>query len=406
MADSRSRRFCIFTGNHDMLDPIEDYLAFLEGMLANRGYEVRVDDALDPGAVNIVIDEFSDPARSDVLRRFKSTHPGAPVIFLLTEFCERRFGFRTFNHFSGLAYSAALSIANVLQRRRLGGRVGLRGRDFVQLGLYLPLAILDLVVHVAAWPVRWASGGPTESPLQRYRRRYRRAIYMHSRYLGFICNMDLADGVMSIHEQIEAAYHAIPGYSRVAGPFLGVIAPEINARDVADNLMRDRDLAVELTGSVTTYRERWIRKFDALVDSSGLSARVGKCRVIRFGSNGPDTGSRRAAYSLHPPQDENWPYCSPTRIYRALVTDRNVPVITRYYGQSPIENLCLRLEGESTLREMVTMFDDREKLLGCMNPRLKQYEGQASRTNDLVVRGLLGCVRPTGDPASVLPGTD
>ena len=40
-------------------------------------------------------------------------------------------------------------------------------------------------------------------------------------------------------------------------------------------------------------------------------------------------GIIRGAYSLHPPQSETWRYASPTRIYRALCIDYNMPILTK-----------------------------------------------------------------------------
>jgi hypothetical protein len=163
---------------------------------------------------------------------------------------------------------------------------------------------------------------------------------------------------------------------------LGVLHPEFDEEDVLGSLMADKRLFFEVTGSVTSHRQACIDRVNREILALGMHAVFELCRVFSFSS--PD-GERRGAYSLHPPQSEHWPCCSPMRIYRALAIDHNLPVLTRHFSQSPIEDVCFLLNGHRSLLQLYDMFHDRALLADFIGDRLRTYNQIAIARNDQCV---------------------
>lgn len=97
----------------------------------------------------------------------------------------------------------------------------------------------------------------------------------------------------------------------------------------------------------------------------------------------------RGAFSLHPPQNSRWRYSSPTRIYRALRYDHNLPVLTKLFDQHPIERLCLVFERKETLIQMYRYFKDPVTLFAYLKPRVREYMCVATQSNDAIVAAMV-----------------
>lgn len=97
----------------------------------------------------------------------------------------------------------------------------------------------------------------------------------------------------------------------------------------------------------------------------------------------------RAAFSLHPPQTMNWKYSSPTRLFRALDQDGNIPVLTHYFNQHPIEDVCLVYEGNQTILDMYDFYHDKNKAWAYLLPRLDRYAQTAELENNKVVQKMI-----------------
>jgi len=92
---------------------------------------------------------------------------------------------------------------------------------------------------------------------------------------------------------------------------------------------------------------------------------------------------------LHPPQTKKWPYCSPTRIFRALIVDHNLPVLTKNFRQNPIEDVCFFMEGDRSIMTLYEMYKDRNLLRDFICPRISKYNRIAKERNDKLVAQLI-----------------
>jgi hypothetical protein len=172
--------------------------------------------------------------------------------------------------------------------------------------------------------------------------------------------------------------------------YFGVVYPEFEEREVHDLLMVTKKLFIEVTGSVTRYRRKWIRRINQQLISLGLRNVFGPCVSLPFSLLASDKPVDRGAYSLHPPQTRNWPYCSPTRIFRALSVDHNLPVLTHHFHQNPIEDLCFVLENQKSIVELYEMYADPVRLRNFIEPKVKSYNDFVVACNDALVEKLRG----------------
>lgn len=371
----------IYTGNHPRLDGIRDYLSLFQDVLGSRGFEVRITGELVPGALNLIIEEFSSYIEHEKLAIIKKTHPDTRLVFVLTEFVSRRWGVTSFNHFEGLGRSCWLALFNVFIRRARP--------DFPDPTLpdYLKAAVGAVVLVAAEWrlvaryAVKHLIGSDARRILRHLMERNHRLFYNHMRFVALMSNSRHADAIITSHEGISTR---LPGDPK----FLGVVYPELDERAVLGNLMRGKALHIEITGSVTSYRQEWVERINKQLLVLGIHHRFQMCQAYSFATQPHDATRLRGAYSLHPPQSPAWPFSSPTRIYRALVVDHNLPVLTHYFGQNPIEDLCQVLKGTEALPELYDMYMDQERLKTDLRQKIRAYNAIACARNDALADGL------------------
>lgn len=370
--------FNIYIANHGKRDGIEDFITILSGAIQRQGHEVTVGHELNVENINIVIDEFTNAIRNEEISAFKQQNPGAKLVLVLTEFVEQRLLVTSFNFFGGLMDAAVIAaLAVYLRLRRKDFNPPTFG-DWLTAAIYAPVGALYFLNHLR----------------KNLRRRSRKGLsdrihllgYMQMRYLGLEKMIACADGLILSHDMIA------DGIKKQAKgiPVLGTLYPEIQAEEIRRNLFKDKQLFVEITGSVTHYRHQFILRINRLIDLLGLKHCFRYCKAISFEAI-KDPDAPRGAYSLHPPQTKRWKYASPTRIYRALQYDHNMPVLTRVFGQHPIEKLCLEFKEDDneTLLDMYRYYKNPETLLERLEPLMAEYTETAARANETVVAGML-----------------
>lgn len=383
-------RFNLYVANHRALDGIEDYISILRAVLVRHGHELLVTRVLAPHELTFVIDEFSSPFSNEELAAFKREWPESKLVFILTEFVERRSLVTSFNFFGGWLDAAAVAAMNVYLRVRRRDFAGPRLRDWLVAAGYIPgLAPYCLGLGFEKFLGRRS----------RLTRHLARLAYMTMRYLGFESMVAYADAVILSHPMIERGLRAL-GFST---PVLGTLYPELDMADIRRRLFVGKRLGIDVTGSITPYRKRWIQRINKdifLSDSHGV---FGRCRAVAF--DRVDAGSPRglpgrSAYSLHPPQSRGWRYASPTRIYRSLARDGAMPVLTKVFDQHPIEACCLVYRGPATLGDMWRYYRDRSRLVEFLEPRVADYMRIAIRRNDALVASIVALAgEPPGEPA-------
>ncbi len=393
-------KFNLYIANHGKRDGVEDYLSILEDVIFRHGHEFSVSEHLDPDRVNILIDEFTNFICNTEIIAFRRQHPNARLVFVLTEFIESRLLVRTFNFFGGLLEAAPVAAMNVYFRLRRDDFLPPSFRDWLVASAYSPLLLVYYLLH------RLKNLGANKR-MGVQTRLYRRA-YMLMRYLGLEKVIGCADAVILSHDMIA------PGLRKLSPvtPVLGTVYPELDFGQIKNTLFSGKELYTEITGSITPYRRKYIHKIDSNLVVLGMKNTFYLCRTISFGGSGAKPVSdgkgverskplavqpwavterrfSRGAYSLHPPQSRGWKYSSPTRIFRALRYDHNMPVLTRVFDQHPIERLCLVFNGKESLIRMYRYYREPATLLAFLEPRVNEYMRITKKANDALVAALV-----------------
>ncbi len=374
-------RFSIFLGNHGKRYGIEEFINILSDVITKRGHEVEVAEVLNPDAVNIIIDEFTDFISNMEIIDFKRQNPGSKLVYLLTEFIECRLFVKSFNFFDSIVEAAAISAMNVYFRTHR--------RDFnlptfshwITAILYSPLLLVYLLNHFLHYWFTYSFRRKLsrQNNLTLLSRAHRTA-YMLMRYLGLEKMVVYADAIILSHDSIAENLEDIAG----SIPTLGTIYPEISFKEIESSLFLNKQLFFEITGSITPYRLKVLHKINMNIIRLGIKNRFELCKPISFCSS-KKLNDVRGAYSLHPPQSKKWKYSSPTRIFRALQYEHNIPVLTKIFNQHPIEKLCLEYKGEESLLEMYNFFKEPGALVNRLEPLIREYNNLASIENNKIL---------------------
>lgn len=395
-------RFFIYTANHGKQEGIEDYLDLLKSLFMSRGLQIELSTVLRADSVNIIIDEFTNCIENRRIALFRQQNPSTPCVYLLTEFCNRKFGVESLNHFGGLFEAAAITWFNLYLRIQRADFPSVRLRDWTSALLYAPILLPYFVAGMARFCGLILIGKHVVNPMRAFIKKYHRLVYFHMRYLGLQAHLRYANAVLTSHECIMSTIKTVGAAAGGAQKFLGVIYPEFDEVEVLANLMKDKKPYIEITGSLTPYRRMWIRRLNHLITLLGIGNVFGLTRALSFSKRSSGDYVERAAYSLHPPQSRKWPYSSPTRIYRALQVDHNMPVLTKHFGQSPIEDVCLILNGTNSIARIAELFFDRDALLRFLQPKITKYNEIAKQRNDLAIENLLTISNNSLNPISVV----
>jgi len=380
----------LYTANHGKPDGIEDYVALISKLMGDRGMPVKVSSTLDPHAVNLIIDEFTSYVENHRIAVFRKANPDSQIVIFLTEFAGRKWGVESFNHFGHVFDAAAIALFDVYLRlvRDDLGRVGVGA--LLKLFFFLPFLILDVVPDTVKFIVGRLIGKRIPHPVGEYLRTHHRTIYLHMRYLGLKICLRYANAVVASHEKIIEGFANDVGADGKPLRNFGVLYPELSERDVLDKLMIGKKHFIEITGSVTRYRKKWIARINRQLVFLGLHNAFGYCKVLPFSVLASSKPANRGAYSLHPPQTRTWPYCSPTRIFRALSVDHNLPILTHHFHQNPIEDVCFILNGNRSFIELYKIYDDPDRLKNFIQPRIQSYNEIAAARNDALAGKLRG----------------
>jgi hypothetical protein len=393
----------VYIANHGKRDGVEDYLTILGGVIARHGHEMVISERLRPDIINIVIDEFTNFICNEEIIAFRRQHPHARMIFVLTEFIETRLLVKTFNFFGGPLEAAAIAAMNIYLRLYRKDFLPPSFGDWVIAAAYSPLLFVYYILHRL-------KNLRSKRPVSLISRLHRRA-YMLMRYLGLEKMIDCADGVILSHGMIEAGIRKLSPTI----PVLGILHPEIIFEEIKNTLFIGKHLYIEITGSITPYRRKYADEINHHIMKLGTRNIFHMCRIVSWADpNSSETyhaqsierrsslstpsstltkrekgDAWRAAYSLHPPQSHRWQYSSPTRIFRALQYDHNMPVLTRLFDQHPIERLCLVFDGKEALLQMYRYYHDPDKLFAYLEPRAQEYVRIATKANDTIIAAMV-----------------
>ena len=377
---SESIKIRLFVSNHGKKAGIEDYINSFEYLFRKRGFDFAVSEKLHDDALNLLIDEFTNHAVNAYIAKFTKSARNAKLVLVLTEFIEKQFLVTSLNNFEGMGEAATLAFANCFLRHMRDDFRKPRMSDYFIAVLYAPVMIWVLGKLSAEYIYRVPRGG--KAAKRELKRRYLyRHLYMHSRYLGLESMLGHMDAVVLAHQGIQRGYVEMCRAIDNMPECLGVFYQEFSTDGLDGMMLVNKRAAIEMTGSITRFRRSEKVRINRQIALLGLSHWLGQVSSRGFKEGRSEEG--QAAFSIHPPQQKNWPYCSPTRIYRALVVDHNIPILTKRYGQHPIEDLCL-----TSLDEAYEMMADRENLERFLSERIGRYLGNVSVMNDDLCRGL------------------
>ena len=378
----------IYVNNHGRKDGIEDYISLFQAIFSRHNYRCQVSNRYEPGIPNIIIEEFTNYLENQKLEQFREHNPGTPLILVLTEFMEIKWGVRALNHFGGIVDSCLLALMNPILMNRRKDLPSPRLGDWLKVVLFSPVLLALAIYQGALYGlrriipfVRWGRGEPI-------RTRISKVCYWRLRYLGLMQHLDKFDKILCSHEEIWPQMIKNRAVNKTDNRFVGVVYPEFDVQKVIGHLFVDKKNKLEITGSTTPYRQKWAEKVNFQILSYGLHHVIDMVEVIPWGDHNPDR--ERASYSLHPPQTKNWPYSSPTRIYRALSEDGNIPVITRHFGQNPIEDVCLVYTGIDTLAQMIDFWEHHYRACEQVGKRMQAYNAAVEIKNNIMMSNILG----------------
>ena len=366
-------RLYLYTGNHGKKDGIQEFIGIFHQVAERLGHEVKITKRLMAGQVNFLIDEFSNRYENERLAQFKREHPDSIIVLVLTEFVETKYGVRSLNHFGSLFDSGLISVINIVLRFKRADFNRPRPRDWFDLALFSPI-----VFGYGLWiGMRWLfavlrSGGKFQSFGSLIWRRLHRLAYFHMRYLGLEKYMSLADRILVSHEYIFTGLNRLGWLTDDDSRVLGVFYPEFDVEQVLRKTHGKMSPAMEITGTISPYRRKWIHKYNSALLKLGMHNTLDMVKVRSFGDEKKHR-RRPAAFSLHPPQTAKWPYSSPTRLFRSLQTDGAIPVVTKRFSQNPIEDVCLEYDGFDTLKQLADMHSDSEKKRRFIEERIVRY---------------------------------
>lgn len=290
----------IVLGNHLSHVGIGDIVYTVYAHFAHH-FRVRAQEAIAPGAFNVIVDEFTNPQFIEYLKETKKRHPATKYAIVATEFYTPLripiLGFEgTFNFFGARADWVALG-GHFVQRLKL-----------------------------------------TQSPHS----------YMHRRFLGFLAALEVADIILSVHPEILASLELLSQrVRRLPCPAANIYPTvDLESRDRMQHL-RTLPFGFALTGTVTNYRAETAALLRQVFALAGYNAAVYK--EIPFGPaeklslEAYPTETPEYLFNFNPPQQAKWGFSSPMRLLRAALLGQ-IPVVTKRFDDHAIERIALLWE--------------------------------------------------------------
>jgi hypothetical protein len=397
-----SKEINLYIGNHSSRNGIEDYINIFLNVFEKRGWKLKVNSIQNKNKINLVIDEFSAFNSCDY-----SFNNADKNIIVLTEFFNKNFFVISLNNFGGIFEAGIISLINVCLRMCRQDFPAPSSKDLIILLAYLPILSVKYFLDLLFFLLRRLLNKKAIFPLSvnAFLKENSNLIYFHMRYLGLINALEKVDGIIVSHPSMAHQYKSFVSNDKRPN-YLGVIYPEFDKKLVLQNLGEQKKLYIEISGKVTKYRKKWTHKLNRMLLIYGVRSVFELCKVRPFDNQKADLNQEKkikAAYSLHPPQTPGWKYCSPTRLYRALAIDHNIPIITKNFNQHPIENICERIESidvnlfeviigksdfKNKLDNFIKMHNDITYRNNVIEKRINEYNELAQDNNDKVINNL------------------
>jgi len=361
------------TSNHPLLSGVEDYISILRGIAESRNIEFQTSKNFQKGYLNVVVDEFTDPSFLTKLSLFKEHHPTEKIVLVVTEFVETFHGVTSINISERISNIAIISYANIWIRFNYPDlKNHLSPVDLLRPFFFMPF--LPFIM----------TGFFRERFTRLFKRRnqhFHQTVYHHLRYLGLKKAISRFDYVVALHENVLTKMRDhFPGINS-----RGVFYPELNDLNVED-LFSTKVMRIDISGTITRHRISEIKKINRVISRFG--GHFQRTRIRSF-SNKNGTGKdekssddEKSAFSFHPPQSFNWKYCSPTRLFRALNVDKNIPLLSKHFHQHPIEDCCIKVKNLQDLSKAKLIYERTDPFYTEYVEKLKNYSTISKDRND------------------------
>jgi hypothetical protein len=345
--DGTAGECVIVLGNHISHAGIGD-IAYTIYDHFSRSFRVRTAEAISPGKINILIDEFTNPDFVEYLTKTKGKHPDTRYVIVATEFY-------TPFHVPVLGVEGTFNFfGSRSDWRSLGGTI------------------------LRQWGL--ASGVPG---------------YMHRRYLGFVHALEIADVILSVHPQIASGLQQLASdLNRPLAP-CATVYPHVDLQ-TADRLYRLRALpfGFAMTGSMTDYRAKISAELRLAFAEAGYAGPVYKdvpfVPAAKLSLDSYPNDEPEYLFNFNPPQQRKWPFSSPMRILRAALLGQ-MPVITKKFGDHEIEEIAILWDGsiETARRLWCEGTIGRETLIETFIGAIEAYNEVATARNKAVTQNCL-----------------
>lgn len=376
----------LYTNNHAKNIGIEDFVSSLQYIFSSREIDLKINNQLEPNATNIIIDEFTNVYKNLEINKFAKSYPDTKLIFILTEFIEQKFLVKSFNHFGTIFDSALLAWINIALRKLRKDFISNKKNDYL-IGLillpFLPISILQIIFGWIIYLYVYLINDKKTRKKLKNLRSVHKLIYMHMRYLGLESMISNADGLILSHEKIKEGLSSNKYFKNV--PVLSIFYPECNKNNIENISLSKKNLNFAMTGTMTNYRKWELYKLNIDMLLMGLNNQFGRSIISSF----DDRQYNNNAFSFHPPQSKYWKYSSPTRLYRAIFIHGNIPVITKFFNQHPIEKACIYYTNKEQLIDIIEIFKYPEEYKNYLQKFVSPYLEVARKNNDNLVDKIL-----------------
>lgn len=359
----------IYCGNHAKKAGIDDIIDILKDFFVRNGCECSVSVDLDSEKLNVVIDEFVNYYSNISIIEHKRCYPQSKLLLVATEFVTNGFFVKSFNAFGGIVENSILAVADIAVRKKRSDLAKLGAVSFLKAFVATPFCFIYLINNIVKF-----SGNLKKIKVELYRK-----LYLLMRFHGFVKFIPYFDGCVLIHPSINVSV-----FDSVN--LLGSIYPTIDASLVDNNIFINKKLGLAVSGTITGHRKNCIKKIYKRISELGLKSAFSPPIFTSFDS---ESNKSQAAYSIHPPQSMGWSYSSPTRIYRAIVEDGTVPIVTKKFNQHHIEDLCYCITDlDNSIYDLVRMYNQPEVTICAWTKKIQEYNRIAQHINDNTFKNL------------------
>ncbi len=387
----------IFIHNHSSKDGIEDILNILVDTLPECS--ISNSENLTPNHINIIIDEFTNIVSNQKIEKFKKENPDGKLILIATEFIKKDVFVSTFNTFENILNRSILGVLKLyllLKRKDFSITI----TKIMQIILSLPLGSISILTIFISYLLRkYVLRSSKLHNLNFYMyflAIYQSGIYLMIRYESFIKMSSLFNAVILLHPAMEKSYIKIFGKDKI----YGTIYPQIDKSKFNEGLKNKSVFGFYLSGTLTRNRIKILNGFSRLIIFSGLKKKCNNFLIEAFSKKGKQETSQLSPlpkgkftkedlfFSLHPYQTRSWPYFSPTRVYRSLNYDHNLPIVFESSNQHPLESLVFLFRDQYSLLELNSIFENRDNFLIEYNKKIDCYNKDIVKYNNKIMKKL------------------